>query len=309
VAGTGIHSADASKGKVVAGYNLETGVLLWRFEMACALTSDVVVVETDDLGEAGEPTIDGFADRAVFADSCGYVYKIDPGQNLGGAYMSNANLGTISLGSSNGAARYALFSTQLTAGALGQQRPIVGAIGAKVDGTTDMILFFGTGGLESVPASAINELYAVRLKDGTIRNKVTGTCPAPGRCEKFYGGVVINPDTVIVTRSVDPDVGNPNACEYGSSRVQFLDANTFAQTQLISAIAGSSIAATAGPLFGDAGALYFATVSGEIKRIGEPRAATAGADSASGQMQQSTGDTEEGAVAGPMALIGWRVVL
>lgn len=309
VAGTGINSADASKGKVVAGYNLETGALLWKFEMACALTSDITVVETDDVGELGPPTLDGFTDRAVFADACGYVYKIDPGQNLAGAYMANTGLGTIALGTSNGVARFALFSTQTTSGALGQQRPIVGAIAAKVDATTDMILYFGTGGLSSVSAASINELYAVRLKDGTIRNKVTGTCPTAGHCEKFYGGVVISPDSVIVTRSVDPDVGNPSACDYGSSRVQFLDSNTFTQTALLSSVAGSTIAATAGPLFGDAGALYFATVSGEIKRIGSPRAATAGADSAAGQTQQSSSTTQDGDTAGPMALIGWRVVL
>ena len=35
--------------------------------------------QTDDASEPGSPKLDGFIDRIVFADKCGYVYKLDPG--------------------------------------------------------------------------------------------------------------------------------------------------------------------------------------------------------------------------------------
>ncbi|MGE0549015.1 MAG: hypothetical protein AB7R00_18230 [Kofleriaceae bacterium] len=309
IAGTGLNSADTTKGKVVAGYNLETGALLWKFETECPLTSDITVFETDDDTETGTPTIDGFIDRAVFADNCGYVYKINPAQNLSGGYMPNTGYGSIVLTTQNGAARRALFSTTQT-GALGagvtNQRPIVGTIGAKSDTATDMILFFGTGGLESYDVTKTNEFYAVRAKNGTIRNKLTGACSG-GRCEKFYGGVVITTDAVILQRSTDALIGGVGSCDYGTSKVQFLNVGTFAQIDVVDEIGGSAIHASAGPLFGDANALYFATVSGQIKQIGEPRAQSAGADTAGGTMNNSTaGGTGYG---GPFTLMGWRVVL
>ncbi len=311
VAGTGRLASDPSKGRVVVGYNLETGVALWQFELACALTSDITIFDTDDDGtyEPGNPRIDGFADRAVFADECGNVYKIDPGQNLGGDYMSNTGLGGISIGMSNGKARYALFSTG-QAGALGggEQRPIVGTIGARSDGTTDMVLFFGTGGTEGLSPTLVNEFYAVYAQDGTIRNKLTGTCAA-GRCEKFYGGVVVTPDTVIVQRSVDPIIGG-GVCDFGSSSVQAYGLNApYTQVFDISSIDGQPIHAVSGPLYGDAGALYFATVSGEIKRIGAPRATVAGADTAAGHTPGQGASEAATSASAPFTMIGWRVVL
>ncbi len=305
IAGTGIGS-DATKGKIVSGLDLETGALLWQFELECALTSDIIVFDTDDLGEPGSPLVDGVTDRAVFADTCGYIYKIDPGQNLGGGYMSNTGMGSITLPTSNGATRVALFSTQLTSGALGQQRPIAGTMGARTDATTDMVLFFGTGGLDSYDPTKQNEMYAVYAKNGAIRNKVTGSC-TNGRCEKFYGGVVVTPESVIVQRTVDPVIG-AGSCDFGSSRVQSfaLDA-PYGEQFDVDQIAGSTIKASSGPLYGDGGALYFATISGEIKRIGAPRATTAGADSAAG-LAQGNG-TPETTTSSGMVLMGWRVVL
>ena len=38
---TGVHATDSSKGKIIAGYELETGALLWKYELDCALTSDI----------------------------------------------------------------------------------------------------------------------------------------------------------------------------------------------------------------------------------------------------------------------------
>ena len=230
VAGTGINSADPSKGKIVAGYNLETGALLWQFEIACPLTSDITIFETDDTRRATEArTIDGYADRAVFADDCGYVYKINPAQDLSGGYMDNSGIRLRSRSARRTACnRYALFSTQTTAGAIGGQRPIAGTIGARADSTTDMVLFFGTGGLESYDATQTNEFYAVYLEE---RDRSGTRSPArctgsPLRCEKFYGGVVVTPDTVIVSRSRDAVIGGTNNCDYGTTHVEGYNLNT-----------------------------------------------------------------------------------
>jgi hypothetical protein len=306
VAGTGLDGTDPTKGRIVSGIDLETGALLWRFELECPLTSDIAVFDTDDIGEPNGPLVDGVTDRAVFADACGYVYKIDPGQNLSGGYMSNAGMGTIALGTSNGATRYALFSTQSTAGALGEQRPIVGTIGARTDATTDMVLFFGTGGLDSYDPTRVNEFYAVYAKSGAIRNKLTGTC-TNGRCEKFYGGVVVTPESVIVQRTIDPVIG-AGTCDFGTSRIQSYALNApYARQFDVDQIGGAPIRAATGPLYGDAGALYFATVSGEIKRLGAPRAQVAGADTAAGLGQGNA--TPETTTSSGMVLMGWRVVL
>ncbi len=312
VAATGIMASDSSKGRVVAGFNLETGALLWQYEAVCAVTSDITIFDTDDEDtyEPNAPQIDGFADRAVFADRCGYVYKIDPGQDLAGGYLGNPGFGPVVLASANGVQRTALFSTELTAGALGAggQRPIVGTIGARADVTTDVVLFFGTGGLESQSPSLVNEFYAVYAKSGVIRDKLTSTCTS-NRCEKFYGGVVVTPETVIVQRSVDPVIGG-GSCDFGTSRVQGYTLNApFAQQYDITQVHGQAIQASSGPLYADAGALYFATVSGEIKRIGAARATTAGADSVAGALHGMGAATETGYMNMPFTLLGWRVVL
>jgi type IV pilus assembly protein PilY1 len=311
VAGSGVDSGDPAKGKIVAGYDLETGTLMWQFEMACPLTSDITIFETDDSGEPGSPQIDGFADRAVFADKCGYVYKIDPAQDLAGGWMDNSGYGPISLGTLNGVARYALFSTQSTAGAVGGQRPIVNAIGARADTTTDIVLFFGTGGMEAFDTTLTNEFYAVYAKNGAIRGKVTGNCVTNAgvtKCEKFYGGVVVTPDAVILERSYDAVIGG-GTCDFGATHIQSYALNSFA-TQVfdITQIAGQAIAAVSGPLYGDAGALYFATVSGEVKRIGQPRASTAGQDTTNGTAT-GMGAQEVIGTNNPFTLMGWRVVL
>lgn len=305
VAGTGVNSSDATKGNVVGGYNLQTGALLWQYQMDCALTSDITIFETDDSGETGNPKIDGYADRAVFADACGNVYKINPGQNLSGGWMGNAGYGPIAKTTLNGVQRTALFSTTSTTGAIGGARPIVGTIGARIDNTTDLVLFFGTGGLESFASNVQNEFYAVYAKNGAIRNKVTGACTS-GRCQKFYGGVVVSTDTVYMVTSTDAVIGT-GTCDYGSSQVLGYNLNTFNNTLNVSSVSGTSLAASAGPLFGDAGALYFATVSGKVERIGSPIATSAGANSSSTLSNMGASDT--GGAASAFTLLGWREVL
>ena len=309
IAGTGVYSTDASKGKIVSGYNLETGALMWKYEMDCALTSDITVFETDDDAtyEPGSPVIDGFADRVVFADSCGNVYKLNPAQDLAGAWMANADMGPISLVQKNGKARTALFSTETTAGAVNAQRPIVGTVAARTDATTDMVLFFGTGGLESQAPSLVNEFYAVYAKDGHIRNKLTGTCTS-SRCEKFYNGILVTPSAVVVQRSVDPLIGG-GSCDFGSSRVQSYGLNApYSQQFDLTSSNGVPYRAVTGPIYGDAGALYFATVAGSIERVGAPRSAAAGGDTTTGAIH-SNGSSETTFVNAPFTLLGWRTIL
>lgn len=309
IAGTGVYSTDASKGKIVSGYNLETGALMWKYEMDCALTSDITVFETDDEStfEPGAPLIDGFADRVVFADACGNIYKIDPAQDLSGAFMANGDLGPIALAQKNGRARSALFSTASTAGALAAQRPIVGTVAARTDATTDMVLFFGTGGLESQSPTLVNEFYAVYAKDGHVRNKLTGTCTT-NRCEKFYNGVLVTPTAVVVQRSVDPVIGG-GSCDFGSSHVQSYGINEpYSQQFDLTSSNGVPYRAVTGPIYGDAGALYFATVAGSIERVGAPRSAAAGGDTTSGAIH-ANGSSETTFVNAPFTLLGWRTLL
>jgi hypothetical protein len=67
-----------------------------------------------------------------------------------------------------------------------------------------------------------------------------------------------------------------------------------------------------GALYGDAGALYFAAIDGTVTRIGTPRAASAGGDSASGHTQGSgTGPNGVGTAgtSSALTLLGWRVAL
>lgn len=321
VAGTGVNNTDNTKGKIVSGYDLETGALLWKFELACALTSDITLFETDDGGEDGAPTIDGYIDRAVFADSCGNVYKINPGQDLSAAtpqyWMGNdaSSYGPVanSLGASNGVTRRALFKTssQLAVAGDNGERPITNTIGARADTSTDIVLFFGTGGVETFDASKRNAFFAIYAKDGTLRSgsagRIDGTCTA-GKCDKFYGGVVVSTDTVYLLRSKDAVIGSVGSCDYGTTALEAYGLTSLASTFTVDQIGGQAIAASAGPLYGDAGALYFATVTGQVKRVGQPRAATAGADSAAGTLN-NLGANEFVNGSSPFTLIGWRVVL
>jgi hypothetical protein len=285
--------------------------------MQCALTSDITVFETDDQGEAGSPAVDGFADRAVFADACGYLYKVNPAQNLvtvadPNGWMSNVNYGSISLGIANGVATYALFSTAATA--LGGQRPIAGTIGARTDSTTDMVLFFGTGGQEAFDPTLQNAFFGIYAKNGSVRSTLLGTCVTSSatKCEKFYGGVVITPDDVILQRSFDAEIGT-STCDLGATRIDAYAINSgsvFNNVFDVSQINGVPLTAVSGPLYGDGGALYFATVSGDVARVGTPRASTAGGDTTSGYNGAfGAGEGIGGSSTAPFTLLGWREVL
>ncbi len=312
VFGSGIDRQASDKGRRIVAVDVETGAHVWQFETACALTSDVAAFETNDELESGDPVFDGSVDRVVFADECGNVYKIDPqievpldGVELGYVY----GIGSITTG--NGSV--ALFSTQ-SSEALMQQRPIVGTIGARVDSTDRMVLYFGTGGLESYDPTLDNVFFAVYADDGEVRSTLAGGCDASGRCEKFYGGVVVTADQVLVTRATDPPLTS-GSCELGSTVIEGFGLETNPDGDFVEDFSVSVASATVAALFGDAGAIYTSTLDGSIIRIGTPRATGAGADSASGagggftaggEAGQGGGGVDPDAMANtPFTLLGW----
>ena len=314
IAGTGVAFdnpvAPWQRGRVVAAYDLATGEQVWRFKAACPLTSDIAVFETDDDLEPGAPTINGYADRAVFADACGNVYKVDPARDLDGAWNDNRDLGVFQVDVVDGARQTALFSTRTTPGALAADSPIAGTMAVRSDGTSRVVLFFGTGGLESHPVTATNEFYAVYADTGEVRSKLTGAC-AGGTCEKFYGGVVVTRDQVIFTRTRDPRVGT-GTCDLGSSVVQGMAISAATTGEFDVDFTQALSSAVMGALYGDAGALYFATLSGEVSRIGTPRAPDAGGDSGASTPPPQWGNAGEGdsvvGAADQLTLLGWRQV-
>jgi len=53
---TGIDRQAADKGRRIVAVDVETGELVWQFETACALTSDIAAFETNDELEPGWPS-------------------------------------------------------------------------------------------------------------------------------------------------------------------------------------------------------------------------------------------------------------
>ena len=324
VAATGIASDNPSapftKGRIVAAYDLATGHLLWRFQAKCAVTSDVATFETDDDLEPGAPTFNGYADRAVFADACGYLYKVDPARDLDGGWNDNTGLGSLAVdggattqpdGSIVTTPQYAMFSSRLTPDALGTDSPIAGTLAIRSDSTLRVVIFFGTGGLESHPTTATNEFYGVYADTGEVRSKMVGSCAA-SKCEKFYGGAVVTTEQVIFTRTTDPAVGT-TACDTGSTTVAAVSLEAGTDEDFNVDFTQSIGSAVMGALYGDAGALYFATLSGDVSRIGTPRSANAGGDSSATGISQF-GQGNESATTGtvgsnePLTMMGWRQV-
>jgi hypothetical protein len=320
--GTGLAYDDAdppySKGRTVTAIDVATGETKWQFIAKCAVTSDFTLFETDD--ETGTDH-DGYVDRVVFADACGYLYKMDPAS----AGPWNQSLGPITVLEDDGTPMYdesgqvirALFYNGAgtvdypgTSGARGEERPIAGTLGARTDNSSKLILFFGTGGVEQYDPTKQNDFYAVYADTGEIRSREEGDCLPDGRCEKFYGGVVITTEQVIVTRSYDPPVGSA-VCDYGSSKIQGFELDppesggTAFSQDFIKDVGSAMLAA----LYATGNAVYTATLGGEILRVGTPRAANAGDDTAGGY-GGGFGDGGEGGGAdlAAMTLLGWRQV-
>jgi len=307
IAATGVArdnpAAPFTKGRLVTAYDVATGALLWKFQAQCAVTSDISVFETDDPLEPGAPRLDGYIDRAVFADACGYVYKLVPGVDRAGGWNVNRDLGAIAVAAAGTepVPQYALFSTLATSGALGRTSAIGGTLAVRADNSERMVLFFGTGGVESQAVGQANEFYAVYADTGAVRSKVAGSCTSSG-CEKFYGGVVTTSEQVVFTRTVDPTVGT-STCDLGSTTIQAFALNATSGGDFVTDFTQTTGSAVMGALYGDAGAIYFAMLSGGVSRIGTPRAATAGTDTRA----PTNAPTPTGALTTSEALVlmGW----
>lgn len=314
IAGTGIGFDNVvppyTKGRTIIAYDVASGTPLWKFQTACPLTSHIAVFETDDDAEPGTPKLDGFMDRVVFADRCGYLYKVDPAKDLGGDWNDNENFGAIQVGEENGKKFFALFSTTLPdALGPGQERPIAGTLGVRADSTTRVAIYFGTGGLEEYDPTKVNEFYAIYADTGELRSKITGACNgATGLCEKFYGGVVVTTEQVIYTRSTDRRIA-AGVCDNGSSAVQAVRLTTDGNGDFIIDFTVPISSAAVGSLYGDAGAVYLATLSGEVVRVGAPRTSVAGGDTAAGNTG-GFGGGEQGSTGSnaPLVLMGWRQI-
>jgi hypothetical protein len=257
-----------AKGLDVEAVDVATGARVWRFRAVCPVSTDVIAFETDDQAEPGSPGVDGYVDRVVFADLCGNVYKLNPNQELTGPDPDDGwivGMGPITTAAVDPASQpiRALFSVASTS--LGEERPIAGTIGARADETGRRVLFFGTGGIESYDVSKVNAFYSIYVDNGEIRDQINGDCDGPGgACEKYYGGVVVTPEQVLVTRAVDPPIAT-SSCDNGSADILALDVQDLEQEFAVSQ--GSSVVSS---LFGDGGALYATTLSGEIIRVGTP---------------------------------------
>lgn len=263
-------SAPWGKGLDVEAVDVATGTRVWRFRAECPVTTDLAAFETDDDLEPGSPLIDSYIDRVIFADNCGNLYKLDPNQEALGNDATDGwitGMGAIDTGADDPAGNNikALWSVVDTSGALGVERPIAGTMGARPDTSGRMTIFFGTGGIESYDTTQANAFYGVYADDGSIRDKIDGACAGTGgACEKFYGGIVVTPTQVLVTRAYDPPVAT-SGCDLGSAELVGLDLADLDQQFVVAS--GSSIMSA---LFGDGGGIYATTLEGSVIRVGTP---------------------------------------
>jgi hypothetical protein len=312
IAGTGLGFDDPQyqKGRIVSAYDAETGDLYWQFQARCSLTTAITVFETDDDGEPAALStqrplgLDGFMDRAVFGDRCGYIYKVDLTRVTDGG--PTTGIGGIVIDALNDTR--ALFQT---AGGL----PVTGNIGARAvidDDTTRVSLFFGTGGLESAPPFPQNRFYVIAAAPANVSDTnpanlvlddtILGSCAEPSRCEKFYGGVRLNPEQVIFTRVLEPRIGDSSVCDPGQTTIEIRDITgdvssaNFLQ-QSFSPITVDGMITS--PLTASGNAIYFTDSRGRLNSVGDTQAPTSGfgADEGSG-----------GDINAPMLLLGWRQV-
>jgi hypothetical protein len=311
-----------TKGRDVIGVDLATGETIWQFRAACPITSDVILFETDDNAELGTPKIDGYTDRLTFADYCGNIYKVDPAQDLDGAFIDSHLLNGIDTGATgaNSEHIYALFSTKYSDCGLGEERPIVGTLGARQDGTGQFALFFGTGGIESYTPTKVNAFFSIYMDTGEVRGcpelepekgRILGDCQGSGDntvCEKFYGGVVVTNSQVIATRAIDPPVAE-DSCSFGSSELVAFNLN-----QLDEQFVVATNSSTVSSLYGVGGALYFTTLSGAVVRVGVAAGTSGGDDGGGGDDDGGGGGDDdididdELARTSPLTIGGWRQV-
>ena len=310
IAGTGVAFDDPNhqKGRIVSAYDAETGNLYWQFQTRCSLTTAITVFETNDEDESGPaipPDLDGYMDRAVFADRCGYIYKLNLTKEVNGGW--NSGIGAINTDLVAGVQLKALFQTT-------NGLPVTGNIAARAlvdEDTTRVALFFGTGGLENLAPFPQNSFYVIAAApedpaDTNPANLVFGTipgdCPSPIRCEKFYGGVRVNPDQVIFTRVLEPEIGNAVDCDPGRTRIEVRSisgdvSDTGFLQEAFSPITVDGMITS--PITAQAGAIFFTDSRGRLNTVGDPNASPN-----TGTLDESK-PTDPNA---PMRILGWRQV-
>jgi type IV pilus assembly protein PilY1 len=317
IAGTGVGFDDPThqKGRVIAAYDAENGDLYWKFQTLCSLTTAISVFETDDAGEPATTAphqralgLDGYMDRAVFGDRCGNIYKIDLTRVIDGGW--SPGIGGINADVVDGVQLKALFRTD---GGL----PVTGNIGVRAlldDDTTRASLFFGTGGLENAPPFPANSFYVIAAAPedpsdddpDSLRypgvNPIVSTCVEPSRCEKFYGGVRLNPEQVIFTRVLEPRIGDGLDCDPGQTTIEVRDISgevatpTFLQESFAPITVDGMISS---PITASGNAIYFTDSRGRMNSAGNTQTPNSGF----GPSEGGSADTNA-----PMLLLGWRQV-
>ena len=114
---------------------------------------------------------------------------------------------------------------------------------------------------------------------------------------------MVSSEQVIITQSTDPPVGT-GTCEFGSSKVIGLNLSTLEEE-----FSATTSSATVSSLYGDGGAIYFATLAGDIVRLGTPRAENAGDDSVSGAgngTADSNSHDSSTSDDGALRVLGWK---
>jgi outer membrane protein assembly factor BamB len=281
-------------GDTVYAVDVATGELVWRFDLDDAnvyVSTDITVAETDD--EAGT-RIDGFADRVLFADSKGRVWKLDPAAHSGTTIAPIGSPVDVGLGPD------ALFSTRESTGALGEERAIAGTIAVAEDPLDrKLIVYFGTGGTEETPGSAQNAFFAVVVETGAIRHKLL---PASG--VKFYGGIAVNDGQIIL--SSGSDLSGLGLCAPTAGEIVAVDQASF--DSLFTVGLGSKIVA---PVFVQNGEYYTVNLQGDLVTSQYTGAPTAYGSSPppAGSTPGDPGGDQPGSFSQPFTVLSWNQVI
>jgi hypothetical protein len=198
-------------------------------------------------------------------------------------------------------------------------RPVTGNIGVRavvdVD-TTRVALFFGTGGLDEYPPYLPNKFYAMAAApdDATagavpeVFEEIPGDCPTATSCEKFYGGVRVNPLQVFFSRVLEPSIGSGTGCESGRTTIEARslvgDIETaIGQTPLGFPVTVDAVMTNA--LSGSGPTFVFLTQGGEQVYVGPEGVGPGGTGSAGVTADQISIAAKANA---PMLILGWRQV-
>ncbi len=247
-------AAPWSKGRDVEALDIETGARVWKFRAKCPVTTDLVASPVLATG--------GFVTEVMFGDYCGNVYRVPANTvNLSG-WVTGAGSLTVATNSDSTPIK-AIFHVGGTAGIpAGEDRPIFGtlAVRQRVATDTSVSIYLGTGGFESFDPSKQNAFIEIDSADGLVRGSIQGTCSA-GRCDKFYGGIVVTPTQVFLTRARDAVAGT-GTCDRGSAQIASVDLN-LANVTVVASFTSSIQSA----VFGSSDGIYATDLGGEVIRV------------------------------------------